>query len=168
MFEHDKIKVEVSELRVLLSRSNEVSAITKREKKRPKDEMREARLEKVRQRAREQMKIDVDILKEEKEVRRADVVFEKVVEVEKTEKGRDEGAKVVWDYGRPIAVGWDASVGGLVLKQPYQPQQQQQFVQQVPQYVQQASVPSGGSERVYGMLAMLEERLKRGEEERRE
>ncbi|GMI39184.1 hypothetical protein TrCOL_g10444 [Triparma columacea] len=106
--DNDAMKSEISEMRHLMAKQQSIVDLSSKRKRtaESKDATREARLERVRQRAREQMKNDTGILTGGEE--RAET------------KPADEAAstKIVWDNGRPIAVVWDSKVGGLVLQEP--------------------------------------------------
>ena len=66
--DYDAMKLEVGELRQLMLKQQNLVDLVGRKKvgkgATSKNEMREARLEKVRQRAREQMKLDTSVLAE--------------------------------------------------------------------------------------------------------
>ena len=95
----------------MASRSGRVTTTEK------KNSAREARLERVRQKAREQMSSDTNIL--------TGGGAEGDGPSSQAQEGDVTRTKIVWDQGRPLAVAWDSDVGGLVLQEPGHHQQQQ-------------------------------------------
>ena len=169
--DYDAMKLEVGELRqLMLKQQNLVDLVGKKRvgsAGTSKNEMREARLEKVRQRAREQMKLDTSVLEEKKE-RAKEGLEEKEREREKQE-GRQANIAQIEAIRKLEGRLTKAEVNGERLqfmlqaeqeKSKYQHelllmQQQQQQSQQVvaapaiaqPQIIyQQVPVPQSGSE----------------------
>ena len=119
--ENDAMKLEISELRQLMVKQQSIvdmasrsGRVTTTEKK---NSAREARLERVRQKAREQMSSDTNIL--------TGRGAEGDGPSSQAQEGDVTRTKIVWDQGRPLAVAWDSDVGGLVLQEPGHHQQQQ-------------------------------------------
>jgi len=144
---------EVVELQILLKKSNafienKVQKAASSSSSSSKHEEREARLEKARQRAREQIMKDTDILKKEEEQEREARMNQELVE----EKAKIERPRIVYLDGRPISVAWDPEIDGLAINSVDIPS----INHQQPKAQQPAATDKSDIEKLEKRLEMME------------